>query len=196
MHRTRHAVLAIRSVGVVLAMITLAGCSTSHHAAAASSHLALPPTVPDPILTPTPTQAPSLMPGATTRPLPAGIVTMTVTFLRASDSFSTPPAAVLWQRTINQKPVITRVVALVDALQETTATEGCTGSNVMLRLDFSSPTEHATFDEVSPCARATLVIDGTAGPILASSLIFQIEQLVGVQATTALDGQPSVTSIG
>jgi hypothetical protein len=139
---------------------------------------------------------PSLTPGATTHPLPAGITTMTVTFLLASDSFSTPPAAILWQRTVNQQPLIAQVVAMVDTLQETTATQGCTSSNVMLRLDFSSLTEHATLDENSPCARATLVIDGTAGPVLASSVIFQVEQLVGVQATTVPDGQPSVTSIG
>jgi hypothetical protein len=121
---------------------------------------------------------------------------MAVTFLRASDSFSTPPAAILWQRTINQHPLITQVVAMVDTLWATNATQGCTESNVMLRLDFSSPTEHATLDEDSPCARATLVIDGTAGPVLASSVISQVEQLVGVQVTTAPDGQPSVTSIG
>ena len=121
---------------------------------------------------------------------------MTVTFVRASDSFSTPPAAILWQRTINQQSLIAPVVAMVDTLSATTATQGCTESNVMLRLDFSSPTEHATLDENSPCARATLVIDGTAGPVLASSLISHVEQLVGVQDTTAADGQPSVTSIG
>jgi hypothetical protein len=192
----RHAVIATGRAAVVLAMVTLAGCSTGHHTAGGSSNLSLPPTVPAPILSPTPTRAPSLTPGATTQPLPAGITTMTVTFLLSSESFSTAPAAVLWQRAINQQSLITRVVAMVDTLWATTATQGCTESNVMLRLDFSSPTEHATLDEDSPCARATLVIDGTAGPVLASSLISQVEQLVGVQATTAPDGQPSVTSIG
>jgi hypothetical protein len=192
----RRAVIATGRAAVVLAMVTLAGCSTGHHTAVGSSHLSLPPTVPAPILSPTPTQAPSLTPGATTQPLPAGITTMAVTFLRASDSFSTPPAAILWQRTINQQSLITQVVATVDTLWATNATQGCTESNVMLRLDFSSPTEHATLDEDSPCARATLVIDGIAGPVLASSVISQVEQLVGVQVTTAPDGQPSVTSIG
>jgi hypothetical protein len=196
MDRIRRAAVAVRSAAAVLAMLTLAGCSTGQHTAVGSSQLSLPPTIPAAIFSPTPTQAPSLTPGATTRPLPAGITTMTVTFLLASDSFSTPPAAILWQRTINQQPLITRVVAMVDTLQETTATQGCVLSNVMLRLDFSSATEHATLDEDSPCARATVVIDGSAGPVLASSLISQVEQLVGVQASTAPDGQPSVTSIG
>jgi hypothetical protein len=192
----RRAVIASGRAALVLAMVTLAGCATGHHTAVGSSNLSLPPTVTAQILSPTPTQAPIFTPGPTTRPLPAGITTMTVTFLLASDSFSTPPAAILWQRTINQQPLITQVVAMVDTLWATTETQGCVLSNVMLRLDFSSPTEHATLDENSPCARATLVIDGTAGPVLASSLIFQVEQLVGVQATTAPDGQPSVTSIG
>jgi hypothetical protein len=65
-----------------------------------------------------------------------------------------------------------------------------------VRLDFTSPTGHATLAEDSPCARATLVINGTPGPVLASNLIFQVEHLVGVDATTGPDGQPSVTSIG
>jgi hypothetical protein len=121
---------------------------------------------------------------------------MVVTFLRASDSFATPPAAVLWQRTIHEQSLITQVAAMVDTLWATTATQGCTESTVILRLDFSSPTEHAALDEYSPCARATLVIDGTPGPVLASSLIFQVEHLVGVDVTTGPDGQPSVTSVG
>jgi hypothetical protein len=193
MDRIRRAVIATRRAAVGLAMVTVAGCSTGH--AAGSSPPSSPPTLPPPAWSPTPTQAPTLTPGATTRPLPADITTMTVTFLRASDSFSIPPAAILWQRTITRQSLIMQVVAMVDALSATTATQGCTGSLVMLRLDFSSATAHATLDEVSPCARATLVIDGTAGPVLASSLIFQVEQLVGVQATTAANGQPSVTSI-
>ncbi len=192
----RRAVIATGRAGVVLVMVTLAGCLAGHHTVVRSSNLSLPPTVPAPHLSPTPTQAPSFTPGATTRPLPAGITTMTVTFLFASDSFGTPPAAILWQRTINQQPLITQVVAMVDTLQVTTATQGCVLSNVMLRLDFSSPTERATLDENSPCARAPLVIDGTAGAVLASSVISGVEQLVGVQASTAPDGQPSVTSIG
>jgi hypothetical protein len=121
---------------------------------------------------------------------------MVVTFLRASDSFATPPAAVVWQRTFRQPSVISPVVAAVDSLRTAFGTQGCTESNVMLRLDFTGPTGHATLDDDSPCARATLIIDGLSGPVLGSDVTFQVEQLLGVQAITGPDGQPSITSIG
>jgi hypothetical protein len=192
--RSRRAVLTSQCAGVV-AMLALAGCATDHHAARGDARLTSPPSVPTPMTSPTPTQAPSLTLGRTTQPLPGGVTTMVVTFLFAADSFDTPPAAVLWQRTIHEQSLITQVTAMVDTLRSTTATQGCTESNVMLRLDFNSPTHHATLDEDSPCARATLLIDGAAGPVLASSLSFQLEQLVGVEVTTGPDGHPSVTPI-
>jgi hypothetical protein len=57
MDRIRRAVIATGRAAVVLAMVTLAGCSTGHHTAV-GSHLSLPPTVPAPILSPTPNTGP------------------------------------------------------------------------------------------------------------------------------------------
>ena len=193
MDRIRRAVVAGQCAGAVT-MLALAGCSTGHPDARGSSRLSTPPSVPTPLTSPTPTQAPSVTPGPPTQPLPGGVTTMVMTFLRGADSFDTQPAAVMWQQTFQQQSLIAQVAAMVDTLQATTATQGCTESNVMLRLDFTSPTQHATLEEESPCARATLVINGTAGPVLASSLILQLERLVGVEVTTGPDGQPSVTA--
>ena len=148
---------------------------------------------PQPTSSPTLTFPPAATQGVATRPIPAGTNTVVVTFLRASDSFATPPPDVLFRRTVQAPGDVKRIVDAVNALRvASTATQGCVASSVNLRLDFIGVSGTATLEENSPCFRSILVVDGKAGPTLASNLASRIEQMFGVAEVTTSAGQPSI----
>lgn len=191
---------AHRIAALLLVATAVAGCGsqnsmTARPAAHSPTIALLPEPSPQFIGVPTPTQAPSLHVGRLTSPIPAGTTTLTVTFLYASDSFATAPADVLFRKTITDAGLIQSVVSQVDALHlDGGATQGCTGSSVNLRLDFAGPRGLATLDENSPCARSTLTVGGTPGPLLDSALADWIEQTLGIKEVLLSNGQPSVQS--
>jgi hypothetical protein len=188
----------VRVVGVGLVVLAIAGCGSAHPVAVGPGSADAVGSVPSSLpqlgaLTPTPTAATFASVGPLTAPIPAGTTTLTVTFLAASDSFATAAADVLFRETITDATMIQRVVTQVDGLpQDGGATRGCTGSSVNLRLDFAGPNGLATLDENSACARATLIIAGTPGPLLDSALAWWMEQTLGLKEVLLPNGQPSM----
>jgi hypothetical protein len=169
----------------------LAGCATTHPAAGqVAATPSLEPGVTHvasatSLLSPTPTHAPSVALGPLTMPLPPGINTVKVTFLR-----STGPA---YQASITDVATVRRIVGEVDAIHEDTGqTQLCAMRPVTMTLEFIAPSSDTVYSEDSGCARASLAFDGSQGPLLDAWLTDEIEQLLHV--TFDIDGSPSVTA--
>jgi hypothetical protein len=132
---------------------------------------------------PTPTQAPTYALGSLTIPLPSGISTVKVTFLRGTTS--------VYQASITDPAAVRRTIGEVDAIHEDTGhTQGCAMSPVTMTLEFIAPSSDTVYSEDSGCARASLAFDGSQGPLLDAWLTDVIEELLHV--TFDINGSPSV----
>jgi hypothetical protein len=167
------------------------GCATTHPAA---GQVAATPSQ-EPAVTqvtsvtsvgsPTPTHPPSVALGSLTMPLPPGISTVKVTFLRGTKS--------VYQESITDVAVIRRIIDEVDAIHEDTGqTQGCAMRPVTMTLEFIAPSSDTVYSEDSGCARASLAFDGSQGPLLDAWLTDEIEALLHVAFD--IDGSPSVTA--
>jgi hypothetical protein len=170
---------------------TATGCATSHSPAAAGT--GGPPQEPGPtpvasapsFRSPTPSQVPTPALGALTTPLPAGITTVKVTFLRGTGS--------VYQQSITDSATVRQIIGDVDDTNEDTGhTQGCAMSPVTMTLEFIAPSTDTVYSEDSGCARASLAFGGSQGPLLDAALTDVIEQLLHV--TFDINGSPSVAA--
>jgi hypothetical protein len=185
--------IATRTAGIVLAgllsTVVLCGCASTHrHAAVPPINPAAPTRI---VPSPTPTSPPDTVQGPITTQLPAGVTTVTVSFLQPGD----PPGAVVYRTTLTSPTDIRALADAVDALHATgTYSKGCSMSPVDLRLDFVGPSHTSSFLEDSSCRYATLTIDGVAGPKLDSAELDVAEKVVGKTAVFGPDGRPSLAA--
>jgi hypothetical protein len=180
-----------RRIAAVAICAALAGCATTH--TAAGQVTATPSQEPavtqvtsaTSVGSPTPTHPPSVALGSLTMPLPPGISTVKVTFLRGTKS--------VYQESITDVAVVRRIIGEVDAIHEDTGqTQGCAMRPITMTLEFIAPSSDTVYSEDSGCARASLAFDGSQGPLLDAWLTDEIEALLHV--TFDIDGSPSVTA--
>jgi hypothetical protein len=178
-----------RRIAAVAICAALAGCATTH--TAAGQVTATPSQEPGvtqvasatSLLSPTPTQAPTQALGSLTVPLPAGISTVKITFLRGTRS--------VYQLSIIDSATVRQIIGEVDGIHEDTGhTQGCAMSPVTMTLEFIAPSSDTVYSEDSGCARASLAFNGSQGPLLDAWLTDDIEELLHV--TFDIDGSPSV----
>ncbi|HEY0870069.1 MAG TPA: hypothetical protein VGD55_06705 [Acidothermaceae bacterium] len=186
MHQGRQShplTLARRVAGAALVSVAITACATnrSHTATDAPSQAPV-PSAPS-FRSPTPTEPPTPALGSLTTPLPAGITTVKVTFLRG-----TRP---VYEVSITDRATVQQIIGDVDdSHQDTGQTQGCAMRPVTMTLEFIAPSTDAVYSEDSGCARASLAIGGSQGPLLDAALTDGIEQLLHV--TFDLNGSPSV----
>jgi hypothetical protein len=180
-----------RLTTAVAVCAAVAGCATTHPAAGQVT--VTPSQEPDVtqlasamgLLSPTPTNPPSVALGSLTMPLPAGISTVKVTF-RGTRS--------VYQASITDMATVRRIIGEVDAIHEDTGqTQGCAMSPVTMTLEFIAPSSDTVYSEDSGCARASLAFDGSQGPLLDAWLTDDIEALLHV--TFDIYGSPSVVAL-
>jgi hypothetical protein len=179
---------------LLTASVALAGCASARPTTAPSH-----PAAPSPIantatpragLTPTPSSAPSPLLGNLTAPLPAGVTAVIVTLTDASN-----PNNVLYRATVVDASEVQAFITATDALRTAgSASNGCTGSPVSLRLDFLSGSNvTSTLTEDSACRYGVLTINGSPGPQLDSAELPMAEAMLHVTSSYGPDGKPTVS---
>jgi len=181
--------LALRVAGAVLVSVAVTGCAThrSHNGTEPPSQAPVPSLVASApsFRTPSASSVPPPVLGSLTKPLPAGITSVKVTFLRGS--------GVAYQQTITDPATLQQIIGDVDDNhQDTGQTQGCATSPVTMTLEFIGPSSDTVYSEDSGCARASLAFDGSQGPLLDAALTDVMEQLLHV--TFDINGSPSVAS--
>jgi hypothetical protein len=128
------------------------------------------------------------------RPLPSGLTAATVTLLTDSDTFSAPPAAVVYRKVVTDPDTINALTTMVNGLTlDGGETQGCVPIPVQLQIVFGQPT-FAVFDEDTQCARATLTETNMPTVTVDSSLAGPVEKLLGIVVLTDADGHPTVST--
>ena len=177
--REHHRRLSVRVMPPIWLVLTLAACAARSHGAGAPAAAALTPSI---------SAIPTPAPGAPISPLPPDAKDLTITLADAAGTHAT-----VYGRSVKDPATVARIVRDIDGLRVVgSQTRGCSMALVTVRLDITYSASSAELVEDSSCRTAVLTIDGVAGPTLASSLLPEVESILGVVVVLGGDGKPSV----